>query len=364
MPVRYGGEPSVRPRALARGTQAGRASRGDAARDGGGDSSPSARSGRQPGCLRSDAVRRPARCQRRDRCRASPHRAGSGRAVPVLIEGESGSGKEAGRRSRCIDAAHVATAPFPPSTAPHCPTSSFEAELFGHARGAFTGAIADRTGVFEEAHGGTLFLDEVGELSPRAQAKLLRRFKKAKSGELARTSHAAWMSGVIAATNRDLRPRWPTVASDPDLLYRLDVVRIAVPALRDRPRRSAAARRAFLARGAEPRPEPRGPRWPTRRGAGAIYVAGQRPRAAERDGGAGRRAPRAWTRSPRRRCRHTITADRQQQYSARTAPHEPSKSEFVRAALCRARRSRGQAAGARHLSPGPHQAAGPARTSH
>src|SRR5206468_1309401 len=114
------------------------------------------------------------------------------------------------------------------------PDDLVEAELFGHARGAFTGAVAERCGVFEEAHGGTVFLDEVGELSPRAQAKVLRVIQE---GELRRVGENAARRvdvRIVSATNRDLREEVAAGRFRLDLLYRLDVIRIAVPPLRDR----------------------------------------------------------------------------------------------------------------------------------
>jgi transcriptional regulator with PAS, ATPase and Fis domain len=111
----------------------------------------------------------------------------------------------------------------------------FETELFGHARGSFTGASSDRPGLFEEADGGTLFLDEVGELSPRAQAKLLRAIQE---GEIRRVgeNHARRIDArIVAATNRPLADEVKAGRFRHDLLYRLDVVRIVVPPLRERP---------------------------------------------------------------------------------------------------------------------------------
>jgi DNA-binding NtrC family response regulator/tetratricopeptide (TPR) repeat protein len=151
----------------------------------------------------------------------------------VLIEGESGSGKElvaraihrAGpRRERSFCTLNCAA----------LPDDLVEAELFGHARGSFTGAVVDRAGVFEEAHGGTLFLDEVGELSPRAQAKLLRVLQE---GELRRVGENVSRRvdvRIVAATNRDLRQEVAAGRFRVDLLYRLDVIRVTVPPLRDR----------------------------------------------------------------------------------------------------------------------------------
>jgi len=151
----------------------------------------------------------------------------------VLIEGESGSGKElvaraihrAGpRRERSFCTLNCAA----------LPDDLVEAELFGHARGSFTGAVADRAGVFEEAHGGTLFLDEIGELSPRAQAKVLRVIQE---GELRRVGENVSRRvdvRIVAATNRDLRQEAAAGRFRVDLLYRLDVIRLTVPPLRDR----------------------------------------------------------------------------------------------------------------------------------
>ena len=109
-----------------------------------------------------------------------------------------------------------------------------EAELFGHARGAFTGAMSDRSGVFEEAHGGTLFLDEVGELSLRAQAKLLRVIQEGELRRIGENISRRIDARIVAATNRDLRCEAEAGRFRLDLLYRLDVIRITVPPLRDR----------------------------------------------------------------------------------------------------------------------------------
>src|SRR5205814_8320505 len=151
----------------------------------------------------------------------------------VLVEGESGSGKELvaralHRRSQRRDR------PFVTLNCAALPDDLVEAELFGHARGAFTGAVAERPGVFEEAHTGTLLLDEIGELSPRAQAKVLRVIQE---GELRRVGENVSRRvdvRVVSATNRDLRAESAAGRFRLDLLYRLDVVRITVPPLRDR----------------------------------------------------------------------------------------------------------------------------------
>jgi DNA-binding NtrC family response regulator/tetratricopeptide (TPR) repeat protein len=152
---------------------------------------------------------------------------------PVLIEGESGSGKElvaravhrlSPRRDRRLCAVNCAA----------LSEDLLEAELFGHARGAFTGAVGERAGLFEEADGGTLFLDEVGELSPRAQAKLLRVLQDGEVRRVGENFARRVDARVIAATNRCLEDDVGVGRFRADLRFRLDVVRIAVPPLRER----------------------------------------------------------------------------------------------------------------------------------
>src|SRR5690606_6389816 len=126
-----------------------------------------------------------------------------------------------------------------------------EAELFGHARGAFTGAVGERAGLFEEADGGTLFLDEVGELSPRAQAKLLRAIQEGEVRRLGETRPRRVDVRIVAATNRPLADAVKAGAFRADLRYRLDVGQIDVPALRDRPEDIPPLARHFWRRALE-----------------------------------------------------------------------------------------------------------------
>ncbi|HYL06558.1 MAG TPA: sigma-54-dependent Fis family transcriptional regulator [Thermoanaerobaculia bacterium] len=165
----------------------------------------------------------------------------------VLIQGESGTGKELVAKALH----HNSRRRDRPFVAVNCgalPETLLEAELFGHQRGAFTGAVADQPGWFEKANGGTLFLDEVGEMSPALQVKLLRVLE---SGEYARVGSAAVRRAdvrVVAATNRDLREMVGEGKMRSDLMYRLDVIRVEMPALRDRPGDILFLARHFLER--------------------------------------------------------------------------------------------------------------------
>ena len=152
----------------------------------------------------------------------------------VLIEGESGSGKEliaraihqlSPRRERRFCDVNCAA----------LPDELVDAELFGHARGAYTGAVADRAGLVEEADGGTLFLDEILDLSSRAQAKLLRVVQQQDVRRVGETFTRKVDVRFVSAANRDIRAEAAAGRFRQDLLYRLDVIRIHVPPLRNRP---------------------------------------------------------------------------------------------------------------------------------
>jgi DNA-binding NtrC family response regulator len=151
----------------------------------------------------------------------------------VLVEGESGTGKELVARAIHRQSTRR-DRPFSTLNCAALPDDLVESELFGHSRGAFTGALAERTGVFEEAHTGTLFLDEIGELSPRAQAKVLRTVQEGELRRVGENMSRRIDVRLVAATNRDLRQEVAAGRFRLDLLYRLDVIRISLPPLRAR----------------------------------------------------------------------------------------------------------------------------------
>ncbi|MDB4998791.1 MAG: Response regulator of zinc sigma-54-dependent two-component system [Myxococcaceae bacterium] len=154
--------------------------------------------------------------------------------VSVLLEGESGVGKEVLAR-----ALHEASArregPFVTVDCGAIPAGLAESELFGHQRGAFSGASTDRRGLFAEAHGGTLFLDEIGELPLETQPKLLRALEQREVRPVGSNDYRKVDLRIVAATNRSLASDVQRGRFRPDLYYRLAVARVAVPSLRDRP---------------------------------------------------------------------------------------------------------------------------------
>jgi transcriptional regulator with GAF, ATPase, and Fis domain len=154
-------------------------------------------------------------------------------ALPVLIDGESGTGKEL--MAKVIHAnGDRAERPFVSVNCGAIPDNLLESELFGHTKGAFTGAAADRKGKFESAHTGTIFLDEIGELPLAGQVKLLRVLEAHEIQRVGSDRAIAVDTRVVAATNRDLRKLCAQGAFREDLLYRLNVIHITLPPLRER----------------------------------------------------------------------------------------------------------------------------------
>jgi DNA-binding NtrC family response regulator len=151
----------------------------------------------------------------------------------ILITGESGSGKE--RIARMVhEESTRAAGPFIAVNCGAITETLLESELFGHARGAFTGASQDRPGLFEAAHKGTLLLDEIGEISPAMQVKLLRAIQEREVRRVGENQSRRVDVRILAATNRDLAQGVATATFRQDLYYRLKVVELHVPPLRER----------------------------------------------------------------------------------------------------------------------------------
>ncbi len=171
-------------------------------------------------------------------------------ASTVLILGDSGTGKELTARA-IHQHSQRAEKPFVAVNCSAIPVDLVESELFGHLRGAFTGATASRPGLFEVADGGTLFLDEVGDLPPLAQVKLLRALQEGEIKRVGANETKTVDVRVIAATNVDLKARIQSGRFREDLYYRLNVVPIALPLLRERPEDIPLLAQHFLRRYAE-----------------------------------------------------------------------------------------------------------------
>jgi DNA-binding NtrC family response regulator len=151
----------------------------------------------------------------------------------VLITGESGTGKEV--FARLIHrASHRAEQPFVAINCSAIPENLLESELFGHAKGSFTGAEFNRAGIFEEANGGTLFLDEIGDMPPQLQSKLLRVIQERKIKRVGENTYRDVDVRIIAATLRNLGNEVKAKRFREDLFYRLNVIPIRLPSLRER----------------------------------------------------------------------------------------------------------------------------------
>lgn len=170
--------------------------------------------------------------------------------LTVLITGESGTGKEL-----VAEAIHQLgdrrTGPFVAVNTAAIPADLVESELFGHEKGAFTGAIAQAIGKFEQANGGTLFLDEIGDMPADAQTRLLRALQSGRIRRVGGRQEIAVDVRIVAATNRDLAPLIASGAFREDLFYRLNVVPIELPALRERSEDIPELVQHFLAEAAE-----------------------------------------------------------------------------------------------------------------
>lgn len=155
-------------------------------------------------------------------------------ASSVLITGESGTGKEVVARA-IHSRSPRSTKPFIAINVTAIPDSLLESELFGHVKGSFTGAVADKKGLFEEAEGGTLFLDEIGDMDLSLQAKLLRVLQERKIKAVGANQMKDINVRVLAATHKDLKKAIANGTFREDLYYRLAVIPVALPPLRHRP---------------------------------------------------------------------------------------------------------------------------------
>jgi two-component system response regulator FlrC len=168
----------------------------------------------------------------------------------ILITGESGTGKEV--LARYVHRKSLRNdKPFISVNCAAIPENLLESELFGHEKGAFTGAIARRIGKFEEANGGTLLLDEISEMDARLQAKLLRAIQEREIDRVGGTKPVKVDIRIIATSNRDLAEAVKHGTFREDLLYRLNVVNLRIPALRERPKDIRALSHHFARKYAE-----------------------------------------------------------------------------------------------------------------
>ena len=166
--------------------------------------------------------------------------------LPVLLLGETGTGKELVARAIHV-LSHRRRSAFVAHNCGATPDTLIESELFGHARGAFTGAVADRIGLFEAAEGGTLFLDEIGDASPLLQMKLLRVLQEGEARRVGDTRLRRLDVRIVSATHRHLEEAVGAAGFRADLYYRLNAVRLRLPPLRERGRDVLILARHFLA---------------------------------------------------------------------------------------------------------------------
>jgi two-component system NtrC family response regulator len=167
--------------------------------------------------------------------------------VPVLILGESGTGKEMVARA-IHQRSNRKNGPFVPINCSAIPETLLESELFGHEKGAFTGAHIQRKGRIESAAGGTLFLDEIGEIPTQLQVKLLRFLQERRVARIGGRDEFHVDTRVVTATNADLKKAMATGTFREDLFYRLSVVQISMPPLRERENDISLLAQAFLNR--------------------------------------------------------------------------------------------------------------------
>jgi DNA-binding NtrC family response regulator len=163
----------------------------------------------------------------------------------VLITGESGTGKEVVARTLHYHGSR-ADKPFVPINCTAIPEGLLESELFGHVRGAFTGAHSSKRGLFEKANGGTLFLDEIGDMGLGLQGKLLRVLQDGEIRPVGGTQPTRVDARIVAASNKDLQAAMEAATFREDLFYRLNVIPVYIPPLRERPEDVPALVDAFL----------------------------------------------------------------------------------------------------------------------